>query len=151
MADEDEIRCHYQHGVVTLTCGEEAFARLWAEVAAAAWPTVATPPAVTMVVFKRPAPDRPPTPWLDGLGYLGCGVVAVAAIVLLGTETYKVSRWLWSPRRRTRRCSNGPGPPLPLRDFIAHSAGLAAELGRSYGHFSSAEAAGTRRNPVSQL
>ena len=89
-----EIRCEYQQGVVTLTCGREAFARMRAALAAAG-PEVAVPDGVDVLVLKRASPDPQPTPWLDGVGYPACAIVAAAVIALLGIGAYTVSSWLW--------------------------------------------------------
>lgn len=54
-----DIEWHSQRGVVELTCGDKAFARLWAAVGNAAGPAVAPVGAVDVVVLRRarPAPD----------------------------------------------------------------------------------------------
>ena len=95
MPDESEVHCHYQQGVVTLTCGGEAFARLVAAVAATAGPSATVPAAVDVVVVKRVEPPVRPTPWLDVLGGIGCATAAATVVLLLGAGAYTVSSWLW--------------------------------------------------------
>jgi hypothetical protein len=99
MSDESGVHCHYQQGVVTLTCGPEAFARLVAAVAAGAGPAAAFPTAVDVVVMRidRAGPIPRPRPWLDLLGWAGCAAAAATVILLLGAGAYTVSSWVWQP------------------------------------------------------
>ena len=101
MPDESGVQCYHQQGVVTLTCGEEAFARLVAAVAMAAGPAAAAmataAAGVDVVVIKRVEPTPPPTPWLDLLGGTGCAVSAATVLLLLGAGAYTLSKWVWQP------------------------------------------------------
>ena len=96
MTDESSVQCHHQQGVVTLTCGQEAFARLAAAVATAAGPAAA-PAGVDVIVIKRSEPTPPPTPWLDLLGWTGCAAAAATVVLLLGAGAYTLSKWVWQP------------------------------------------------------
>ncbi len=83
--------------MVTLTCGQEAFARLVAAVVAEAGPAAAFPAVIDVVVVKRAEPTSRPTPWLDLLGWIGCAAAAASVILLLGAGAYTLSRWVWQP------------------------------------------------------
>ena len=100
MLDESGVQCHHQQGVVTLTCGPEAFTRVAEAVAVAAGPPVAVPADADVVVIERAKPDPvPDTPWTwrDWGGAVGCAAVVASVIFLLGTGAYTVSRWVWQP------------------------------------------------------
>ncbi len=96
MPEEGGIHYKEQQGVVTLTCGGEAFVRLTAAIVTAVGPAVVMPATARMVVVRlAEPPGRPPNPWLDAIGYFGCAAVAVAVIGLLGAGAYTVSSWFW--------------------------------------------------------
>ena len=97
MPDACGVHGHYQQGVLTLTCDPEAFARVTAAVAVAAGPGAAAPAAVDVVVVRRTESPGRPRPWLDALGWAGCGTAAAIVILLLGTGAYTLSRWVWQP------------------------------------------------------
>ncbi len=90
-----DIEWHLRQGVVELTCGEEAFARLWAAVGDAAGPAVAPVGAVDVVVLRRARPAPPPTPWQDRLALVGCGTATLVVLLLLGAGAHTVSSWVW--------------------------------------------------------
>jgi hypothetical protein len=97
MPDESGVHCHLQQGVVSLTCGEDVFARLVAAVVEAAGPAAVALTAVDVVVIKRAEPTPRPTPWLDLLGWIGCAAAASTVLLLLGTGAYTLSSWVWQP------------------------------------------------------
>lgn len=59
VSDDIEVHCYPDDGQVTLTCGTEAFARVWAAVVAEAGPIDGAPPAVRVVLIER-VPFAPP-------------------------------------------------------------------------------------------
>ncbi len=58
VSDDIEVHCYPDDGHVTLTCGTEAFARVWAVVVAEAGP-IGAPPAVRVVLIERVLLPRP--------------------------------------------------------------------------------------------
>ena len=100
MADGQGIRwVQDPDGSVTVTCGADDLARLWALIAAEVCPVGGAPPAVTRVVI-RPAPvvptmAPPAYAWIDRAGMLGCAATVGAVLLLLGVGAYTVSKWLW--------------------------------------------------------
>jgi hypothetical protein len=93
MSDEIEIHCYPDSGQVTLTCGAEAFARLWAAVAAEAGPINGAPPMVRLVLIARVPPPRPPARWRDRLGLLSCAVVGLAVLFVLAIGVQTIAGW----------------------------------------------------------
>jgi hypothetical protein len=98
--DGSGVRCDYRQGVVTVTCGPEAFVRVAEAVAAAAGPPVAVPADAEVVRVERvkpPATPEPPWAWYDWAGLVGCVGVVGTVLFLLGTGAYTVSRWVLQP------------------------------------------------------
>jgi len=58
VSNDIEVHCYPDDGQVTLTCGTEAFARVWAVVVAEAGP-IGAPPAVRVVLIERVLLPRP--------------------------------------------------------------------------------------------
>jgi hypothetical protein len=95
--EESGVHCHYQQGVLTLTCDDVAFARLVPAVIATAGPTATGQVTIDVVVIRKPEQPSPPRPWLDLLGLAGCAAVAATVILLLGVGAYTLSTWVWQP------------------------------------------------------
>jgi hypothetical protein len=94
VADDIEVHCYPDNGQVTLTCGAEAFARVWAAVVAEAGPIDGAPPVVRVVLIERVPPARTPARWRDRLGLLGCGVVGFAVLFVLAIGVGTIAGWV---------------------------------------------------------
>ena len=95
MANDIEVHCHPDSRQVTLTCGAEAFARLWAAVSAEAGPIDGAPAEVRVVLIERVPQPRPPTWWWwDRLFLLGCGVVGLMILFVLAAGVQTIAGWL---------------------------------------------------------
>jgi hypothetical protein len=94
VSDDIEVHFHPHPGQVTLTCGDEAFARLWELVADAAGPIDGAPASVRVVLIERVPPAPPRTRWRDRLGLLGCGVVGFVILFVLVTGVGTIAGWV---------------------------------------------------------
>lgn len=94
VSDDIEVHCYPDDGQVTLTCGTEAFARVWAAVVAEAGPIDGAPPAVRVVLIERVPPPRPSAQWRDRLGLLGCGVVGFVLLFVFVIGVGTIAGWV---------------------------------------------------------
>ena len=94
MADDIEIHCYPQQGQITLTCGDEAFDRMWAMIVAEAGPIDNSPAAVRVVLIERVPPAPPPTRWRDRLWLLGCGTVGFVILFVLAMGVGTIAGWV---------------------------------------------------------
>ena len=92
VSDDIEVHCYPDDGQVTLTCGTEAFARVWAAVVAEAGP-IGAPPAVRVVLIEQVLP-RPLAQWQDRLALLGCGVVGFVLLFVFVIGIGTIAGWV---------------------------------------------------------
>jgi len=93
VSDDIEVHCYPDDGQVTLTCGTEAFARVWAAVVAEAGP-IGAPPAVRVVLIERVLLPRPLAQWRDPLALLGCGVVGFVLLFVFVIGIGTIAGWV---------------------------------------------------------
>lgn len=94
MADDIEFHVYPQQGQVTLTCGDEAFARLWRMISDEAGPIPGAPPAVRVILVEKVPPPRPATPWRDRLVLLGCGLLGFVILSVLAVGVGTIADWV---------------------------------------------------------
>ncbi len=96
VSDDIEVHLNPDDGQVTLTCGTEAFARVWAAVVAEAGPIDGAPPAVRVVLIERVLLPRPAR-WRSGqdpLALLGCGVVGFVLLFVFVIGIGTIAGWV---------------------------------------------------------
>ena len=93
VSDDIEVHLNPDHGQVTLTCGTEAFARVWAAVVAEAGP-IGAPPAVRVVLIEKVLLPRPLAQWQDRPGLLGCGVVGFVLLFVFVIGIGTIAGWV---------------------------------------------------------
>ncbi len=93
VSDDIEVHCYPDNGQVTLTCGTEAFARVWAAVVAEAGP-IGAPPAVRVVLIEKVLLPRPLAQWQDRLALLGCGVVGFVLLFVFVIGIGTIAGWV---------------------------------------------------------
>ncbi|MCY2970506.1 MAG: hypothetical protein NTZ30_07545 [Planctomycetota bacterium] len=93
VSDDIEVHCYPDDGQGTLTCGTEAFARVWAAVVAEAGP-IGAPPAVRVVLIERVLLPRPLAQWQDRLALLGCGVVGFVLLFVFVIGIGTIAGWV---------------------------------------------------------
>lgn len=94
MADDIEFHVYPQQGQVTLTCGDEAFARLWRMIADEAGPIPGTPPTVRVILVEKVSPQRPAKSWPDRLALLGCGLLGFLILFVLAVGVGTIAGWV---------------------------------------------------------
>ena len=93
VSDDIEVHLNPDDGQVTLTCGTEAFARVWAAVVAEAGP-IGAPPAVRVVLIEQVLLPRPLAQWQDRLALLGCGVVGFVLLFVFVIGIGTIAGWV---------------------------------------------------------
>jgi hypothetical protein len=97
VADDIEIHYHAGHGVLSLSCGDEAFARVRDAVIAAAdlgGAIEGVPVGVRAIMVDQIRPAKPVSKLSDRLALCGCALVTVVVGTVLAVGLGTIVGWL---------------------------------------------------------